>query len=166
MSFELTSGESRYRVQAVLRSDAVEVSVGSRKFTVKLVRTDDPKEIRAIVDGKAREVRLEHVGVSRVSLALRGDLMTFERSASALAEGQRGGSVKLDKDTVVSPLPGRVVSVNATEGRGVRRGDPLMVIEAMKMESVIRADRDARVKVVRVREGDAVKRGQPLLVYG
>jgi propionyl-CoA carboxylase alpha chain len=53
-------------------------------------------------------------------------------------------------------MPGLVVSVNVQEGQDVKAGETLCVIEAMKMENVLRAERDATVKTVHVRPGDSL----------
>jgi pyruvate carboxylase len=55
-----------------------------------------------------------------------------------------------------APMPGSVVLVPVKPGQAVKKGDPLVSIEAMKMESVIRAERDCHVKAVHVKAGEAV----------
>jgi acetyl/propionyl-CoA carboxylase alpha subunit len=64
-----------------------------------------------------------------------------------------------------SPLPGTVVRVLVHAGSTVERGDVLVVVEAMKMEHSIRADRDATVAEVLVAEGDTVEARQVLLAF-
>jgi propionyl-CoA carboxylase alpha chain len=67
--------------------------------------------------------------------------------------------VKALSDTgkaVRCPMPGLVVSVAVTEGQEVKTGETLAVIEAMKMENVLRAERDGTIKTVRVKQGDSV----------
>ena len=59
----------------------------------------------------------------------------------------------------VAPLPGTVLSVHVATGATVSDGDPLVVIEAMKMEHVIRAGADGTVTEVRVAVGDRVDAG-------
>ena len=54
------------------------------------------------------------------------------------------------------PMPGLVVSIAVTEGQDVKAGETLAVIEAMKMENVLRAERDGSIKKVRVKPGDSV----------
>ncbi|RAH97015.1 acetyl/propionyl-CoA carboxylase subunit alpha [Acuticoccus sediminis] len=54
---------------------------------------------------------------------------------------------------VLCPMPGLVVSLNVAQGDQVEDGQPLAVIEAMKMENVIRAERSGKVKAVHVAEG-------------
>ncbi|MFF5986688.1 acetyl-CoA carboxylase family protein [Prauserella flavalba] len=65
-------------------------------------------------------------------------------------------------DAVVSPQQGVVVAVPAEEGRTVAAGAELVVLEAMKMEHVIRAGRPGRVHTVAVKVGDTVGAGSPL----
>jgi propionyl-CoA carboxylase alpha chain len=57
---------------------------------------------------------------------------------------------------VRSPMPGLVVSVAASEGQEVKAGETLAVIEAMKMENILRAERDGVIKTIAVKPGDSV----------
>ncbi len=53
-------------------------------------------------------------------------------------------------------MPGLVVSVLVAEGQEVRAGTPLAVVEAMKMENILRAERDGTVAAVKVKPGDVL----------
>ena len=54
------------------------------------------------------------------------------------------------------PMPGLVVSIAVAEGQEVKAGETLAVIEAMKMENILRAERDGTIKAIRVKQGDSV----------
>src|SRR5262249_13295702 len=54
------------------------------------------------------------------------------------------------------PMPGLVVSLAVSEGQEVKAGESVAVIEAMKMENVVRAERDGVIKTIRVKQGDSV----------
>jgi propionyl-CoA carboxylase alpha chain len=58
--------------------------------------------------------------------------------------------------SVRSPMPGLVVSIAVTEGQVVKAGETLAVVEAMKMENILRAERDGSIKKIRVKSGDSV----------
>ena len=58
--------------------------------------------------------------------------------------------------SVRSPMPGLIVSIAVTPGQEVKAGETLAVVEAMKMENILRAERDGSIKTVRVKPGDSV----------
>jgi propionyl-CoA carboxylase alpha chain len=53
-------------------------------------------------------------------------------------------------------MPGLIVSIAVTPGQEVKVGETLAVVEAMKMENMLRAERDGSIKTVRVKPGDSV----------
>jgi propionyl-CoA carboxylase alpha chain len=57
---------------------------------------------------------------------------------------------------VLCPMPGLVVSISVAEGQEVKAGETLAVVEAMKMENVLRAERDGRVKKIHAKKGDSL----------
>jgi propionyl-CoA carboxylase alpha chain len=67
--------------------------------------------------------------------------------------------VKAPPDTsrlVISPMPGMVVSVDVVQGEEVKHGQVVCVIEAMKMQNIIRAERDGVIKTLGARAGESV----------
>lgn len=84
----------------------------------------------------------------------------YERLAQQLGLNIGGGH-KIN--TVRAPMPGLVLNVMVETGQSVQKGDPLLILEAMKMENVIKAAGEGRVKAVKVEKGAAVDKGQLLL---
>ncbi len=66
---------------------------------------------------------------------------------------------------VKAPMPGLVLKVFVSEGAEVKKGDNLFVLEAMKMENIIKAPADVVVKTVKIKPGDKVEKGQILLMF-
>jgi biotin carboxyl carrier protein len=64
-----------------------------------------------------------------------------------------------------APMPGLVLKVFVAEGNAVQKGDNLFVLEAMKMENIIKSPADAVVKTVRIKPGDKVEKGQVLIGF-
>lgn len=64
-----------------------------------------------------------------------------------------------------APMPGLVLNVLVKEGDPVKKNDPVLILEAMKMENVIKAPGDATVKKIHVQERTAVEKGQLLLGF-
>ena len=84
----------------------------------------------------------------------------YERLAQQLGLSVGGGQ---KQNTVKAPMPGLVLNVLVEPGQAVSKGDPLLILEAMKMENVLKAVSDGTVKAVSVTKGAAVDKGQLLL---
>ena len=82
----------------------------------------------------------------------------FERLASRRRGAGAAGGAGLE-----SPMPGVITRVLVSAGDTVAKGQPLVAVEAMKMEHVVRAPYAGRVRVVRVRQGENVSAGVMLL---
>ena len=67
---------------------------------------------------------------------------------------------------VTSPLPGVILEVSVKVGDAVKRGQKVMVLEALKMENVIEATADGTVTAIKVDKGDSVLEGAPLVIIG
>ena len=65
--------------------------------------------------------------------------------------------------SVDAPMPGNIISVNVKPGQAVKKGDVLLILEAMKMENEIMAPIDGTVGSVAVNPGQTVQSGQQLL---
>jgi biotin carboxyl carrier protein len=75
------------------------------------------------------------------------------------ARGEGGSAA----ETLEAPMPARVVKILVSDGATVRKGETVVLLEAMKMELPIRAPADLKVVAVRCREGELVQANQPLV---
>lgn len=66
---------------------------------------------------------------------------------------------------VKAPMPGLIIDLRVKDGDAVKKGDPLVVLEAMKMENIIKSVGDATVKSVHVKKGDSVEKNQILIEF-
>lgn len=80
------------------------------------------------------------------------------------AMGLNGRSVNKDNQ-IKAPMPGMVLRILVEEGQTLAQGDPVVVLEAMKMENVFKAPGEVTVKEIRVQENSAVEKGQVLVTF-
>jgi propionyl-CoA carboxylase alpha chain len=66
---------------------------------------------------------------------------------------------------IVSPMPGLVVSIDVKAGQEVKQGETVAIIEAMKMQNIIKAERDGVVKTVGPKAGDSVAADEVLVEF-
>ena len=167
-------GAARLRALETL----VKFKSGAREHEVEIISRDG-RAIRGRVDGREVSAMIEQLGDGsaillvgerrfRVLGARRKDAIlvaigprTFDFvPAEAGARRARGG---LAASEVTAPMPGKVLKVLVKDGDRVAAGQPLVVIEAMKMETALAAESDAMVKRVRVAPGDNIDHGAVLV---
>ncbi len=68
-------------------------------------------------------------------------------------------------DFVKSPMPGTVVKVYCKPGQEIKANDPLISVESMKMEFLIRATHDCKVKEIRVKEAQFVQMNERMIIF-
>jgi pyruvate carboxylase len=122
------------------------------------------EEIAVGIDpGKTLVIRMQGTapaaedGVIKVFFELNGQPRTMRvEQAGARTAPKKAQADPDNPGHVPAPMPGMVVTVSVKVGQSVKAGDPLVSIEAMKMETQIRAERDATVKSVHVRVGETI----------
>jgi len=88
------------------------------------------------------------------------------RHSKAAGAGRVAGAAGVADATVRSPMPGTVLAVHVTEGGQVTAGQPLLIVEAMKMEHVVTAPSDGVVTELTARVGQQVRLDEALAVIG
>ena len=105
------------------------------------------KKYRVNVNGTAYEVEIEEMAGAPVAAPVAAPAAAPAPAASGAGE------------SINAPMPGNILSVNVAAGYTVKKGQVLMVLEAMKMENEIMAPRDGKVTAVAVAKGAAVESG-------
>ncbi len=143
------------------------VEAGGRKIEVATAWSPGEPLMHATIDG-------QHVVVQIDVLASGWRLTNEGGQAEALVLTARQAElyammpVKAAPDTskfLLSPMPGLLASVAVSEGQEVKAGEALAVVEAMKMENVLRAVRDATVKTLHAKAGDSLRVDQKIIEF-
>ena len=122
------------------------------------------KEYKIKVNGNEYNVSVEEVGgtISNVSVSA----PTAAPAAAPAAAPKAAAPASAGGTKVTSPLPGVILDVAVKEGDAVKKGDKVIVLEAMKMENEIEATADGVVKEIKVKKSDSVLEGDVLFVIG
>ena len=118
------------------------------------------KNYTITVNGKVYEVTVEEGFTGQVQNAgapVSVPAAPTAPAVSAAPKASAAGSVK-----VSAPMPGKILSVKVNVGQTVKRGDVMMILEAMKMENEIVAAQDGTVASIEVAAGSAVEAGDML----
>jgi 3-methylcrotonyl-CoA carboxylase alpha subunit len=123
-------------------------------------------KLRDLRTGEERDVRAAVAGPGIV--AIRGGDVAWvacrgETYRLSLARTRATTRAAEETPSLEAPMPGRIISVRASAGAAVVKGDVLVVLEAMKMEHPVRAPRNGTIVRVRVAEGQMVAFGETLV---
>jgi biotin carboxyl carrier protein len=166
------------------------VEVNGRIRSVSIERAGGDGRFRVSVDGEVALVEARRIGAYGLSLLfpddshasarlaiapgpVQGELLASlaGRTASVAVNARRTGRAAADaggaadgEQRVVAPMPGRVVRVLVAVGDSVEARQPVVVVEAMKMENELRSPKAGRVKDVAVSAGASVEAGRVLVV--
>lgn len=116
------------------------------------------KSYTITVNGVAYDVTVEENTNGAVSAPAAQAPKAASKAAPKAAASTGTGSVK-----IASPMQGKILKTPVSVGQAVKKGDVLIVLEAMKMENEIQAEKDGTVASVDVSVGDSVETGQVLI---
>jgi propionyl-CoA carboxylase alpha chain len=143
------------------------VVIGSEAIDVKTDWHLGSPLFRGTVDGRPVCVQVDRDGVAYVlaHAGSRAKVLVLTRHAAAM---NRLMPFKAPPDMskyLLSPMPGLLRSVEVKEGQEVKAGEPLAVVEAMKMENILKAERDATVAKVHAKAGESLAVDQKIIEF-
>lgn len=155
-SFEITANESGIQVNSTpLDWNLVEISDGyfhilsdNKSYNAEVVNID--------VATKSFSLKING-NIYAVSVKDKFDLLLEKMGLNSAVAGKI--------NTIKAPMPGLIIDLRVKAGDTVSTGDALIILEAMKMENIIKATGEGTVKSVKVRKGDSVEKNQVLIEF-
>jgi len=150
--------------------DKGEFSIDGRKIDLDLAKLSNRK-YHVISNNKSYNIELVSLDKAKKVVTLKVNNATYEVS---LKDKMDELLAKLGMDTLLedktedlkAPMPGLILEIAVEKGQSIAKGDKLLILEAMKMENVIKAASDAIVEDIKVNIGDSVDNGQILISFG
>ncbi len=161
MIYEVTIAERTYRVELAPSESGWSCKVDNRDLPLDVIATQDGV-FSLLLNGQSYEVRQETNGTEANIVVGRERFAAVVRDPRSLRSRQRTGASEHGVKKIIAPMPGKVVRLLAPVGTTVEAGQPVIVIEAMKMQNELKAPKTGMVKKIAVAEGAAVDAGQSL----
>ncbi|MCU0356769.1 MAG: biotin/lipoyl-binding protein [Cyclobacteriaceae bacterium] len=138
------------------------------------------KSYKLKINGNPYDVQIKEAKDNIISVEVNGSSYHIELEKEVKAtktpvlvrSGTRPTQVEVPITTkavpkkIVSPLPGTIIKIRVNVGDTVKTGDPLIILEAMKMENTILAESSGKVIAINTREGSSVLQGDVLIEIG
>lgn len=136
-------------------------TINGNSYSVHLKDYDD--EVATLeVNGTEYVVEVRH----EMRKPIKTPKLVREKVVTPPGEGLIRKKESLGGFPVHAPLPGSILQLKVKEGDSVKKGDELLVLEAMKMENHVLADESGVIKEIKVKPGDAVLQNDVLLTIG
>ncbi|MCQ2284031.1 MAG: biotin/lipoyl-binding protein [Bacteroidales bacterium] len=148
-NYKFTINGNKYSVEVGdLENNAVQVEVNGTPYNVEMdMEIKQPVKVKPVVKVSANTNKAAAPAAATANVK--------SAPAAATASGA----------TLKSPLPGTILDIFCKEGDAVKAGQRLFLLEAMKMENNIDAEKDGVIKEVRVHRSDSVMEGDVLVVF-
>jgi biotin carboxyl carrier protein len=162
MKYFARVGEAEYEIEI----DQGRVLINGEPVEVDLTQVGSPELYSILFGGRSYDVLVQSER-SNYTVAFRGEQFVVQiedERTRKLNQGRRAPALPQGELPIRAPISGLIVKVLVEPGDSVEDGQPLVILEAMKMENEIRSLRAGVVKSVAVTAGKRVEQNEPLLV--
>jgi glutaconyl-CoA/methylmalonyl-CoA decarboxylase subunit gamma len=139
------------------------LKINNHSYTVVIKDVTDDA-ILAEVNGKQHVVHIDTIANLAAITETQSSTPISAAPASPTPPTQTSAAKPAESGSILTPIPGQVISITVALGEQVRTGQKLLVLEAMKLENSITATMDGTVSEILIAEGDVVNQGQPLII--
>ena len=143
--------------------------VNGKTLIADMIRLDE-RFFHILQEGKSFQVEVVNVDKPEKMLTLKVNGSMYEiaikdKFDQLIEELGFGGGVQNKMRELRAPMPGLVIDIRVKAGDAVQKGDAVIVLEAMKMENVLKAAGEGIVKSIEVAKGVSVEKNQVLLIF-
>ena len=160
-------GDDQHKVTVKAKHKGYKVKVNGHKIGLKTDWAIGNALFEADVDGKAIAAQIDTVS-PRLTVIHKGcevDMLVVSRRTAELFVHMPEKVVADTSKMLLSPMPGLLVSLAVEAGQSVKAGEPLAVVEAMKMENILKAEKDCVVKSVAATAGESLTVDQLIVEF-
>ena len=162
---EVVFGEKSYKVEPSKKEGFVIINNEEKKVDAIQVA---PNTYHLLVDLQSITIEVVDADSANPEFMVNGKPYkpTVKTETDLLLE-RLGLNIKTKKELkeLKAPMPGLVLEFRVSPGDVVNEGDPLVVLEAMKMENILKSPGTATVKAIEVSKGDAIEKNQVLITF-
>lgn len=163
MKFESSLSGKSYQIEVDENLSQAKIDQSDIEFEIV---QNNPEKLLLRVGTKLYKVDNISVNGGEVQFSVNGSFLTAQvKDEDDLLLEKLGFSTnsKASAGTLIAPMPGKILEILVNEGEEVKAGQPVLILEAMKMENELKAPADGIVEKILASKNDNVEKKQPLL---
>ena len=163
MKFELTVGEIQHKISESKGSFFLDDLLLKSK-----IYKNSPTQFYVHYENRMYEIEILSQIDKRIDIKINGKKASVHVKTDLDLTLEKMGMISKEIPTINkldAPMPGNILDVLVSKGDKVGKGDPLLILEAMKMENVIKAPTDVTIRKINVLVGDNVDKNQTLIEF-
>ena len=140
--------------------------IDGKKYNLKILKSKSD-EFEFILENTFHYVKILSSTETKYKLLIDGVIIEIKKQSKIteiIEKSLKAKGTVSRANNVTSQIPGRVVKVSVSTGDTIKEGDPIVVLESMKMQVAIKSNKDGIVKEIKVKEGSTVSRNQVVAI--
>ena len=167
-SYILILNKKKYSIQInEWKRDSIKISYKNTSFKIKSLWKGNEGLVEVHINKKEYLFQFDkfknHFSITYLDYSV--DFNFYDKDTAKFEKYMLEEGVTDLSKYLLSPMPGKIVSVNVKNGQKIKSGESLLILEAMKMENLITATKDAKIKKINVKANDAVEVDQILIEF-
>ena len=166
--YVLLLNKKKYSIQIKdLKKDSIKIIYKNSSFKIKSLWEGNDDLVEVHINKKTYLFQFDkfknHFSITYLDYSV--DFNFYDKETAKYAKYMLEEEVADLSKYLLAPMPGKIVSVNVKNGQKIKSGDNLLILEAMKMENLITATKDTKIKKINVKVNDAVEVDQILIEF-
>ena len=140
--------------------------IDGKKYNLKILKSKSD-EFEFILENTFHYVKILSSTETKYKLLIDGVIIEIKKQSKIteiIEKSLKAKGTVSRANNVTSQIPGRVVKVSVSIGDTIKEGDPIVVLESMKMQIAIKSNKDGVVKEIKVKEGSTVSRNEVIAI--
>ena len=168
MQFQIEGRPELINAELIYNKGAGEFlfEIDGKEYTLKILQTKSG-EFEFILGNTFHHVKILSSTETKYKLFIDGVIIEIKKQSKITEIIEKSLSAKgtvSRANTITSQIPGRVVKVSVSTGDTIKEGDPIIVLESMKMQIAIKSNKDGIVKEIKVKEGSTISRNEVVAI--
>jgi acetyl/propionyl-CoA carboxylase alpha subunit len=152
-----------------IRTENQQLFINDQPFQWDLLQTSD-RAFHVLKDGVSYRAEVVQADFENKLFVLKVNGNTYQIRVQdqldllleKMGMADAGATVVTD---IKAPMPGLILDIKVTEGQEVKKGEVILILEAMKMENAIKSPADGTIRTIKIKRGDSVEKNQVLILF-